>query len=158
MRTSGHYLKWGGSVSYWPLVKAAWLEYRVNAGYRGGTGCFAECRRSRCWVDYEEWRVTASPHGLAPSPPEDRRQADLEETRPPGWFVREELGFAFEHGPSLMWTVQTVAKTNLQRMKIAGAERPYRLSFPPTLLQPAARPRRENKAPRGRRGGRGGTL
>lgn len=84
------------------LAGAAWLEWRVNAGYDG-------------------------------------RAPDELPLRPPAWFVREELGYAFEHGPSLTWTCRTLAKTNRAAVRRLGREAPRRVTYPIDFKQ--GRPR-----------------
>jgi hypothetical protein len=95
-----------------------------------------------------EWRLNASARGVP---------LDALEVRPPGWFAREELGFAFEHGPSLNWTLSTLVLANLRAIKQLGREAPYRVSYPPH--NPKTRdplPRRSDRLrPAKRRRGRG---
>ncbi len=98
-----------------------------------------------------EWRLGATTRGVA---------MDCLDVDPPGWFAREELGFAFEHGPSLMWTCKTLATANLRALKQLGRESPIRVSYPVGLKLPTREPppRREAAKPRAKRRRRGGGL
>jgi hypothetical protein len=70
---------------------------------------------------WAEWRVNASYAGASP---------DTLPIDPPRWFVREELGTAFEHGPSLYATLDTLAKHNRRALVQLGREAPCKVTFP----------------------------
>jgi hypothetical protein len=79
------------------------------------------------------------------------------EVDPPGWFAREELGFAFEHGPSLQWTLATLATNNARAARQLGREAPWRMRLDDKTRGP--RPPLTVESPRGaRRRGRGVTV
>lgn len=81
------------------------------------------------------------------------------EVRPPGWFVRQELGFAFEHGPSLMWTCSQLAKTNERAIKQLRSEAPLRVTYPRDFVDPRRKsPRARRSAPIAAGAARGETL
>lgn len=81
---------------------------------------------------------------------------------PPPWFIREELGYAIEHGPSLRWTCSQLATTNRRSVQQLGEAAPYKVTYPRDFKDPRKKrrdprsPDRERQAaPRGRRGATG---
>ena len=92
------------------LIELAWLEWRVNASYRG-----------------------ASPDSL--------------EVDPPRWFIREEIGFAFDCGPSLRWNFETLARRNRAAIKQLGRDAPQNFTVDPRARrQVSARQTRDRRA------------
>lgn len=100
-----------------PLIAAAWFEFKINAGYQGGTGQYANYRRNRTDED-----ATA-----------------------PKWFIEDELGFRLDSGPSLAWTCRSLTKTNraaLTRLQDeAPLDLPKRVTYPKNFRHDP-RPRR----------------
>lgn len=93
-----------------------------------------------------EWRVNASMRGAA---------LDALPIDPPAWFRREELGFAFEHGPSLQWTLTTLAVANARAVKQLGREAPWRLMRPEHKTRDPSPRRSDRLRPAKRRRGGG---
>ncbi len=120
-------------------------RWNQRAAYRGESACGYHQLVAAAWL---EWRLNAILRGAA---------LDSFEVAPPGWFAREELGFAFEHGPSLQWTVKTLATANLRALKQLGREAPRRVTYPVGLAIPQntqtrePTPRREATRPRPKR-------
>lgn len=92
------------------LIRAAFLEWRVAKSYSTGSTVEVEPRKPR-------GRQIIGPLFSA--------------SWPPARFVREELGFAIEHGPSLAWTCKTLAKTNRDALKmLLRDDVPLRVTYP----------------------------
>jgi hypothetical protein len=51
----------------------------------------------------------------------------------PGWFIREELGFA-DHGISLAWTMTQLAAMNQRALQQLGHEAPKKVSWPKNFI------------------------
>jgi len=60
----------------------------------------------RAWL---EWRVTKQCSQLLDA------WLAIESVDVPGWFVARELGFAFDHGPSILATFQSRVDSNRRR-------------------------------------------
>jgi hypothetical protein len=92
------------------LIRAAFLEWRVAKAYSTGSTIEIEPRRPR-------GKVFVS--------------SVLSASWPPAKFVRDELGFALDSGPSLAWTCKMLAKTNRDALKIlARDDVPLRVTYP----------------------------
>lgn len=74
---------------------------------------------------WREWRDNASQRGQSP---------DSHEPRVPAWFFNEELGFAFEHGPSLRSICINLATLN--RSALLNLERFYPDDVPDRVTYP----------------------
>jgi hypothetical protein len=72
-----------------------------------------------------EWRINQAYRGNT-----------LEELKPPHWFVREELGFAIEHGPSLEWVCSTLAKKNARALTFLEFDAPVKVTYPLNFVRP----------------------
>lgn len=89
------------------IADAAWLEFIIAQAYATGSPPGHEVRSRR-----------------GPRPPWATR------SQPPGWFVREELGYDVMCGPSLEWTCRTLRVNNQQSMKVLGADAPRKVTWP----------------------------
>lgn len=70
---------------------------------------------------WREWVLLAAYRGdLGPA----------EHRWPPRRFVAEELGFGFDHGPSLAWTCSTLGAANREALRRLKFEAPRRVTYP----------------------------
>jgi hypothetical protein len=130
------------------LVRSAWREFVTAADYLGPHDRYVTVRHNGVWVDADKERSFQQSHALAERA-RSPRQRDLDEVDPPAWFVREELGFAFEHGPSLMWTCQSLAIANARALKrLAREDVPDRVTYPRDFIDPRKRMTRDPRARR----------
>lgn len=64
---------------------------------------------------------------------------------PPAWFRLRECGMAIEHGPSLRWTCETLAKQNRAALAQLGADAPTKVTYPTDLDRSRLRGGRSKK-------------
>lgn len=91
-----------------------------------------------------EWRVAASYAGTLG---EEMRACE----RPPAWFVSVELGFGFACGPSLLWTMDHLGRTNHRALAQLGSNAPRRVTWPANFAAPRAAPESRRNQARGAR-------
>lgn len=89
------------------LVRAAYFEWRVAKAYSTGTTIEIE-----------------------PIPCRGPRHPMLSNSYPSGKFVREELGYSFDHGPSLSWICSQLERLNRNACKMLGDEAPWKYDWP----------------------------
>lgn len=122
------------------LIRAAWFEFKCNSAMRGGTGRYATCRRSHHRVSDGE--VHRPSRDRFPIP----HDTDLDEVRPPRWFVQDELGFALDAGPSISWTCRTLDRQNRLALRQLGRDAPKKVSYPFNFILDSRARRRPSKA------------
>lgn len=65
--------------------------------------------------------------------------------KPTRRFVREEIGYAFEYGPSLNWTCHNLERLNRAALRQLGTAAPERVTYPLRTKYFATRDTREAK-------------
>lgn len=91
------------------LIRAAYFEWCVARAYSTGTTMEIEPRRP---------------------PGQEVRSPIFLQSWPSSKFIKDELGFALDAGPSLAWTCRMLDKTNRDAVKVLGREAPYKYTYP----------------------------
>lgn len=91
------------------LIRAAFFEWCIAKAYSTGSLVEIEPRRP---------------------PGKEMRSPLFLQSWPSAKFIKDELGFALDAGPSLAWTCKMLDKTNRDACKMLGIDAPHRYTYP----------------------------